>query len=47
MLVTTDVCISGIAAACGFVDQSWFSKTFKNTTGLSPGKYREQGSILN
>ena len=47
MLVTTDVSISGIASACGFVDQSWFSKTFKNTTGLSPGKYREQGSILN
>lgn len=43
MLAETDLPISGIAAACGFDDQSWFSKIFKNYTGLSPGKYREQG----
>jgi YesN/AraC family two-component response regulator len=46
MLVTTDVPISEIATACGFLDQSWFSKTFKHNTGFSPGKYREQGSVL-
>jgi AraC-like DNA-binding protein/ligand-binding sensor protein len=46
MLVATDIPISGIAAACGFEDQSWFSKIFKNNTGFSPGKYREQGSII-
>jgi len=45
MLVTTDMPISGIAIACGFEDQSWFSKIFKNNTGLTPGKYREQGNI--
>ena len=43
MLVTTDVPISGVAFACGFEDQSWFSKIFKNITGFTPGKYREQG----
>jgi AraC-like DNA-binding protein len=43
LLAETDLPISGIAAACGFEDQSWFSKIFKNHTGLSPGKYREQG----
>jgi len=46
MLVTTDLPISEIAAACGFEDQSWFSKIFKNNTDLTPGKYREQGNIL-
>ena len=46
MLITTDLPISGIATACGFEDQSWFSKIFKNNTGLTPGKYREQGNFL-
>jgi AraC-like DNA-binding protein/ligand-binding sensor protein len=45
MLAETDLPISGIAAACGFEDQSWFSKIFKNYTGISPGKYREQGCV--
>jgi YesN/AraC family two-component response regulator len=45
MLITTNLPISGIAEACGFEDQSWFSKIFKNKTGLTPGKYREQGSL--
>jgi AraC-like DNA-binding protein/ligand-binding sensor protein len=45
MLVTTDLPISEITKTCGFEDQSWFSKIFKNNTGLTPGKYREQGSI--
>ncbi|MCL2067163.1 MAG: helix-turn-helix domain-containing protein [Treponema sp.] len=47
MLATTNIPISKIAAACGFEDQSWFSKLFKNYTGLSPGKYRERGGVLN
>jgi AraC-like DNA-binding protein len=41
--VETELTLSEIAAACGFEDQSWFSKIFKNFTGLSPGKYREKG----
>jgi len=43
MLITTDLSISQIASACGFEDQSWFSKIFKNNTGFTPGKYREIG----
>ncbi|MCL2185750.1 MAG: helix-turn-helix domain-containing protein, partial [Treponema sp.] len=43
MLITTDLPISEVAVACGFEDQSWFSKIFKNNTSLTPGKYRERG----
>jgi AraC-like DNA-binding protein/ligand-binding sensor protein len=48
MLTETDLSLSDIAGACGFEDQSWFSKIFKSFTGVSPGKYRGQGgnSIL-
>ena len=45
MLITTNTSIRKIAKTCGFEDQSWFSKIFKNNTGLTPGKYREQGCI--
>jgi AraC-like DNA-binding protein len=44
MLTETDKTINEIAEACGFGDQSWFSKIFKGFMGLSPGKYRESGS---
>ena len=43
MLLETEHPIRGISAACGFEDQSWFSKVFKNYTGFSPCKYRENG----
>ncbi|MDR0623890.1 MAG: helix-turn-helix domain-containing protein [Treponema sp.] len=43
MLAETELTLNEIAAACGFEDQSWFSKIFKNFTGSSPGKYRERG----
>jgi AraC-like DNA-binding protein/ligand-binding sensor protein len=43
MLKETDSPISGISVACGFEDQSWFSKVFKCYTGFSPSKYREHG----
>jgi YesN/AraC family two-component response regulator len=43
MLLESNIPISGIATACGFEDQSWFSKIFKNYTGISPGKFRERG----
>jgi AraC-like DNA-binding protein/ligand-binding sensor protein len=43
MLMETGLTLHEIALACGFEDQSWFSKIFKNFTGLSPGKYREKG----
>jgi len=40
MLRETDFPISRISTACGFEDQSWFSKIFKSYTGISPCKYR-------
>ncbi|MBO2945357.1 helix-turn-helix transcriptional regulator [Paenibacillus sp. F411] len=33
-----------IAAYCGFSSVHHFSKMFKSRMGLSPGKYRRQGS---
>jgi len=43
LLLDTDMSLSEIAACCCFEDQSWFSKKFKAYTGISPGKYRNQG----
>ena len=36
--------LNEIAGLCGFEDQSWFSKIFKNYTGMSPGKFRAAGN---
>ncbi|MDR0290021.1 MAG: helix-turn-helix domain-containing protein [Treponema sp.] len=46
MLKETEFPISGISVACGFEDQSWFSKIFKSYTGFSPCKYREHGGAI-
>jgi len=43
LLLDTEMSLSEIAACCCFEDQSWFSKIFKAYTGISPGKYRNQG----
>ena len=43
MLTETNFPMSAISGACGFEDQSWFSKIFKIYTGMSPGKFRSQG----
>jgi len=43
LLVHTEHSLSSITRACGFEDQSWFSKIFKAYTGISPRKYRNQG----
>ena len=43
LLLETDMSLAEIAACCCFEDQSWFSKIFKAYTGISPGKYRNQG----
>jgi len=43
LLLETEMSLSEIAACCCFEDQSWFSKKFKAYTGISPGKYRNQG----
>jgi AraC-like DNA-binding protein/ligand-binding sensor protein len=46
LLTETEIPLNEIAAICGFEDQSWFSKIFKKHTGLTPGKYREEGGIV-
>jgi len=46
MLRETESPINGISTACGFEDQSWFSKIFKQYTGYSPCKYREHGGAI-
>jgi len=43
LMLETDMSLSEIAACCCFEDQSWFSKIFKSYTGISPGRYRNQG----
>ena len=43
LLTETGKSLNEIAGLCGFEDQSWFSKIFKSFTGLSPGKFRENG----
>jgi AraC-like DNA-binding protein/ligand-binding sensor protein len=43
MLTETNMSLKEIAKACGFEDQSWFSKTFRAYTGITPGKYCEGG----
>lgn len=40
LLTTTDISILDLSVSLGFYDQSHFSKTFKNFTGVSPSKYR-------
>jgi AraC-like DNA-binding protein len=42
ILRSTDKSIADVAVACGFYDQSAFTRQFKATTGLTPGKYRTQ-----
>ncbi|MDR0456368.1 MAG: helix-turn-helix domain-containing protein [Treponema sp.] len=46
MLLETDSPLSEISSACCFEDQSWFTKIFKAFTGISPGKYRNQGGNI-
>jgi len=46
MLRETESPINEISAACGFEDQSWFSKIFKHYTGYSPCQYREHGGVI-
>jgi AraC-like DNA-binding protein/ligand-binding sensor protein len=43
LLLETGKPLNEIAKLCGFEDQSWFSKIFKSFTGISPGKFRENG----
>ena len=42
MLWNTDIPLTEVAEKCGFGCQQYLNDTFKRSTGLSPGKYREQ-----
>jgi AraC-like DNA-binding protein len=42
LLDTTALDIQTIAARVGYADPLWFSKAFKNVTGLAPSAYRRQ-----
>jgi len=41
LLVEENISIIEIANLCGFEDQSYFTKVFKNIVGITPKKYRE------
>lgn len=43
LLVSSDMSLAEVAGACGFDDQSWFTKVFGQHTGMSPGRYRKAG----
>jgi len=40
LLATTDMTLSAVGEACGFFDQSHFSKAFKRAVNLTPGQFR-------
>ena len=40
LLLSTNYSLADIAVAVGFHDQSYYCKTFKKITGLTPGKFR-------
>ena len=42
MLCESDASIAQIASLCGFSDQSYFTRVFKLTTGVSPTEYRKE-----
>lgn len=40
----TDSSIAAIAGACGFYDQSQFTRQFQRAVGMTPGAYRARGA---
>lgn len=42
LLATTDLKLGRIARQCGFEDDSYFIRTFKQSVGVTPTKFREQ-----
>lgn len=41
LLLETDFPVMEIGARCGFPDQSYFTRVFREKTGVSPGKFRK------
>ncbi|MFM7598402.1 MAG: helix-turn-helix domain-containing protein [Actinomycetota bacterium] len=46
LLSTTDLTAGEVAAACGFYDQSSFTRQFRAVLGLTPGAYRRSGDEI-
>lgn len=46
LLLTTQMPVSDIAAACGFENPSYFSRIFRTDTGQTPGLFRQNRQIL-
>ena len=44
LLSRTDAPLLGIAASCGFADQSHMNRVFKKRVGQTPGQFRAAGS---
>ena len=42
LLADSDLALAEIALACGFADQSHFTKTFRRLTGIPPRQYRQK-----
>ena len=42
LLRDPDLSLAEIAPACGFCDQSYFTRVFKETKGVTPGQFRER-----
>jgi AraC family transcriptional regulator len=42
LMSTTSMTMGEIAPACGFYDQSSFTRQFRSVLGLPPGAYRRQ-----
>lgn len=45
LLLDSSLTLADVANLTGFDDQSYYSKTFRSITGMSPGKYREKHGI--
>ncbi len=45
-LLTGNDSIGAISMDCGYEDQSYFTKVFRKTTGILPGRYRETGGRI-
>ena len=44
LLSSTSMTAGEVASACGFYDQSSFTRQFRSVLGLTPGAYRRSGS---
>ena len=45
LLLDSSLTLADVANLTGFDDQSYYSKTFRSITGMSPGRYREKHGI--